>query len=43
MEEITKKSGLLSKVLIWFLVISTIVVIYLTVKLLIVSANFRDI
>ncbi len=41
MEETTKRSGLLSKVLIGFLVISTIVVIYLTIKLLVVSANFR--
>ncbi len=38
----TKKTSLLSKTLIWFLIISTIVVIYLTVKLLVVSQNFRD-
>lgn len=42
MEETVKKSSPLAKVLIWFLVTSTIVVIYLTIKLLVVSANFRD-
>lgn len=42
MDEPVKKTSIISKALIWFLVLSTIVVIYMTVKLLIASANFRD-
>ncbi len=42
MEETVKKTSLVSKALIWFLVLSTIVVIYLTVKLLVVSTHFRE-
>ena len=42
MDESVKKTCLVSKALIWFLVLSTIVVIYMTVKLLIASASFRD-
>ncbi len=42
MEETVKKTSLVSKALIWFLVLSTIVVIYLTVKLLVVSTYFRE-
>jgi F0F1-type ATP synthase membrane subunit c/vacuolar-type H+-ATPase subunit K len=42
MEETVKKTSLFSKILIWFLVISTLVIIYLTVKLLVVSTNFRS-
>ncbi|HMQ78940.1 MAG TPA: hypothetical protein PKE39_02525 [Ignavibacteria bacterium] len=42
MDESVKKTSLVSKALIWFLVLSTIVVIYMTVKLLIASASFRD-
>jgi hypothetical protein len=42
MDGTVKKTSLVSKALIWFLVLSTIVVIYLTVKLLIVSTYFRE-
>ncbi|HRE09789.1 MAG TPA: hypothetical protein PK850_05975 [Ignavibacteria bacterium] len=42
MEETVKKTSLVSKTLIWFLVLSTVVVIYLTVKLLVVSTYFRE-
>lgn len=42
MDGSTKKTSLLSKALIWFLVLSTAVVIYMTVKLLVVSATFRE-
>jgi hypothetical protein len=42
MDESVKKTSIVSKALIWFLVLSTIVVIYMTVKLLIASANFRN-
>ncbi len=42
MDESVKKTSLVSKALIWFLVLSTIVVIYMTVKLLIASASFRE-
>ncbi|GEM_PF-2196772 len=42
MEETVKKTSLVSKALIWFLVLSTVVVIYLTVKLLVVSTYFRE-
>ncbi len=38
-----KKTSLTGKLLVWFLVASTGVVIYITIKLLIVSFNFRDI
>ncbi|MEO8513408.1 MAG: hypothetical protein ABI543_07610 [Ignavibacteria bacterium] len=41
MEETVKKTGLISKVLIGFLILSTIITIYLMVKLIIESANFR--
>lgn len=42
MEETAKKTNLLSKVLIWFLILSTIVVIYLSIKLIVVSTSFRE-
>lgn len=42
MDESVKKTSIVSKALIWFLVLSTIVVIYMTVKLLIASASFRE-
>lgn len=41
MEENPKKTSLLSKALIWFLILSTLLVIYITIKLLIESVNFR--
>lgn len=42
MDESVKKTSIVSKALIWFLVLSTIVVIYMTIKLLIASASFRE-
>lgn len=42
MEETQKKPSLLGKALVWFLVISTIVVIYMTIKLFVASQNFRN-
>jgi len=42
MEETAKKTSLLSKALIWFLILSTIVVIYLSIKLIVVSSSFRE-
>ncbi len=41
MEVNQKKTSLLSKVLIWFLILSTLMVVYITIKLLIESVNFR--
>ncbi len=41
MEETAKKTSIVSKALIWFLVLSTVVVIGLTVWLIVESANFR--
>ena len=41
MEENPKKTSLLSKTLIWFLILSTLLVVYITIKLLIESVNFR--
>ncbi len=43
MSEESKKTSLTGKLLVWFLVASTGVVIYITIKLLIVSFNFRDV
>jgi hypothetical protein len=42
MEEITKSTGMLSKLLIGFLVLSTLVVIYLSIKLIVLSTTVRD-
>jgi len=42
MEETAKKTSLLSKALIWFLILSTGIVIYLSIKLIVVSSSFRD-
>lgn len=42
MEETPKKTSLLSKALIWFLILSTGVVVYLSIKLIVVSSSFRD-
>ena len=41
MDGTTKKAGIVQKLLIWFLVLSTIFMIYLTVKLFIAGQSFR--
>lgn len=42
MEDTVKKTSVLGRILVWFLVISTVVVIYMTIKLFVAAQTFRS-
>lgn len=41
MEEVKKKTSITGRLLVWFLIVSTGMVVYITIKLLVVSYGSR--